>query len=68
MEGSMIAPDTIEEAEECDGESVSCYGQDADTGEWRWEWVPIETLYECGREDILRAAGFIRDEDEGEAA
>ena len=63
----MISPDTIEEAEECDGESVMCHGQDAETGEWRWEWVPVETLYEQGREDILRYVGVIRDEEEDEA-
>jgi hypothetical protein len=60
---------TIEEAEECDGESVMCYGRKADSGEWIWEWVPVETLYECGREDILRYVGVIRDDDDdGEAA
>jgi hypothetical protein len=60
----MISLDTIDEAEDSDGTAVMCHGQDADTGEWRWEWVPIETLYEYGREDILRYVGVIRDDDD----
>ncbi|MFK4537923.1 hypothetical protein ABIA00_006106 [Bradyrhizobium ottawaense] len=38
----MIDPDTIEDADECDGESLHAYGYDREKGEWRWQWVPIE--------------------------
>jgi hypothetical protein len=62
----MIAPDTIEDAEESDGESVSCYGYDPEADEWRWERISIETLYEHDRQDILRYVGAIRDYDEEE--
>jgi hypothetical protein len=60
----MISPDTIEDVEDAEDDAISCYGYDPDTGQWGWGWVPIETLYEYGREDILRSARLIRDEDE----
>jgi hypothetical protein len=56
----MIDPSTIEDIDDCDGESVLAYGR-ATTGRWTWQWVPIETLYEAGRGDILRAVGAIDD-------
>jgi hypothetical protein len=49
----MIDPSMIEEFEDCDGESVHCLGVDAESGNWRWEWVPVETLMEAGRGDLL---------------
>ncbi|MDF2810412.1 MAG: hypothetical protein K0S56_1443 [Microvirga sp.] len=58
----MIDPETIEEWEECDGEAVSCYGFDPDTGEWAWGWVPLENIEENGRTDILDALFPVRRE------
>lgn len=49
----MIAPETIEDTEHSDGESVLSYGFDPDTGQWGWGWVPIEYLEEAGRTDII---------------
>ncbi|MCB4771451.1 hypothetical protein LGR54_22845 [Ancylobacter sp. Lp-2] len=51
----MIDPETIQDFDDCDGESVSCYGFDTETGQWGWGWVPLEDLEEAGREDILDA-------------
>lgn len=48
----MIDPDTIEEADECDGEALHVYGRDADSGDWRWQWVSVEALVEAGRGDL----------------
>jgi hypothetical protein len=50
----MIDVDSIEDVEDCDGESVLAYGPDSDTGEWRWDWVSIEHLHDYGRTDIIR--------------
>jgi hypothetical protein len=49
----MIDPETIEEVDDCDGESVHAYGLDAATGQWGWAWVSFEHLAEAGREDII---------------
>ena len=49
----MIDPDTIEDADECDGESLHAYGRDTTTGEWRWAWVKVETLIEAGRGNLV---------------
>jgi hypothetical protein len=49
----MIDLDTIDDADECDGEALHVYGRDADTGEWRWQWVSVETLVEAGRGDLV---------------
>lgn len=49
----MIDPDTIEDADECDGESLHVYGRDTVTGQWRWQLVSIELLIEAGRGDLL---------------
>jgi hypothetical protein len=54
----MIDPSMIEEFEDCDGESVHCYGLDRDSDEWTWQWVPVDVLHEYGRQDVLRAAGM----------
>lgn len=51
----MIDPETIEEFDECDGESVSCFGFDPETGAWTWGWVHLEDIEEAGREDIMCA-------------
>lgn len=49
----MIDIDSIEDADECDGESLHAYGRDTTTGEWQWQWVPVETLLEAGRGDLV---------------
>ncbi|MBN8977221.1 MAG: hypothetical protein J0I08_12140 [Rhizobiales bacterium] len=49
----MIEPDTIEGVGECDGEALLVYGRDANTGQLRWEWLPVEVLIEAGRGDLL---------------
>lgn len=49
----MIDPETVEEWEDCDGEAVSCFGFDPDTGQWGWGWVALEYIEEAGREDIM---------------
>lgn len=63
----MIDLDTIEDIDECDGEAVHAYGRSSSTGQWSWCWIPVETLAEAGRDDILHAVGAIAD-DWGEAA
>lgn len=54
----MIDLDTIEDIDECDGEAVHVYGR-LSTGQWSWQWVPIEAVAEAGRDDILIAIGAI---------
>jgi len=49
----MIEPDTIEDADEFDGEALHVYGRDATTDQWLWAWVPVELLIEAGRGDLL---------------
>ncbi|MFN3832149.1 MAG: hypothetical protein ACK4SQ_07980 [Allorhizobium sp.] len=49
----MIDPDTIEDIDDCDGESVLAYGYNPISKEWAWEWVPMEELAEAGRTDII---------------
>jgi hypothetical protein len=49
----MIDIDTIEDADECDGEALHAYGRDTSTGEWVWRWVPVEVLIEAGRGDLV---------------
>lgn len=49
----MIDPDTIEDADECDGEALHVYGRDTTTGQRRWQWVPVEALLDAGRGDLL---------------
>lgn len=45
----MIDPETIEDIDDCDGESAYVYGFDAKTGKWSWGWLLLEHLYEHGR-------------------
>jgi hypothetical protein len=49
----MIDPDTIEDIDDCDGESVFAYGFDPTSGKWEWAWVPVEHIAESGRSDII---------------
>lgn len=49
----MIDPDTIEDIDDCDGESVLAYGFDTEKGEWSWGWIWIDILRESGRTDII---------------
>lgn len=49
----MIDLDTIEDADECDGEVPHVCGRDTETGQWAWQWVPVEVLIESGRGDLL---------------
>lgn len=49
----MIDPDTIDEADDCDGESIHAYGYNQNTGAWEWDWIPFEELWEHGRGDIV---------------
>jgi hypothetical protein len=49
----MIDPDTIEDVDDSDGEALHAYGRDSDTGEWRWQWIAVETLLEAGRGDLV---------------
>lgn len=49
----MIDCETIEDMDDCDGESLSCYGYDPETGKWGWGLVPLEYVYESGRSDII---------------
>lgn len=65
----MINPDTIDDIDDCDGEAVCCFGEDAETREWKWDWVPIEKLIEAGRQDVVdQVCGRQDDDDEREAA
>ncbi|MCZ0734582.1 hypothetical protein OZ671_10065 [Phreatobacter sp. AB_2022a] len=59
----MIDPHTINETVETDGESLFCFGEDAETGEMVWAWIPVEILEEAGRTDLLRSAGIWSDDD-----
>ncbi|MCK1296958.1 hypothetical protein IVB33_03030 [Bradyrhizobium sp. 24] len=49
----MLDLDTIEEVDDCDGEALHVYGCDPSTGEWCWQWVPVEMLLEAGRGDLV---------------
>lgn len=49
----MIDPLTIEDCDEQDAEQCHCYGRDQETGEWRWEWISYERLYEYDRFDLI---------------
>ena len=49
----MIDPDTIEDVDDCDGESILAYGYNPIDRVWVWEWVPMEELAEAGRTDII---------------
>lgn len=49
----MIDLNSIEEADDGDGESVHVYGIDPADGKWKWQWVSIEELCEAGRSDIV---------------
>jgi hypothetical protein len=53
MEIEMIDIETIEDADECDGEALHAYGRDTTTGQWTWRWVPVEMLIESGRGDLV---------------
>lgn len=59
----MIDPETIEDIDDCDGESVSAYGFDPDTGQWGWGWVALEYIEEAGRTDITERLFGRRDEE-----
>ena len=65
-ETSMIDPETIEDIDDCDGESIFAYGFDHVKKSWEWAWVPIEHVAECGRSDIVdRLFPRYDDDDEG---
>lgn len=49
----MIDPETIEDMDDCDGESVHAYGYDPVKDTWGWGWVALEYIYESGRTDII---------------
>ncbi|MGU3493674.1 hypothetical protein ACLBXM_06485 [Xanthobacteraceae bacterium A53D] len=49
----MIDPTTIEDIDDCDGESIYCYGFDPDSGKWECQWVPLEYVADAGRSDII---------------
>jgi hypothetical protein len=49
----MIDPETIEDTDDCDGEALSCYGYDTETGQWCWGLVPLEYIFESGRSDLI---------------
>ena len=49
----MIDPETIEEVDDCDGESVHAYGFDAEAKVWKWDWLSLEYVAEGGRSDII---------------
>ncbi len=52
-ENVMIDLDTIEDADDCDGDTMHVYGRDPTTGQWFWQWLPVETLLEAGRGDLV---------------
>lgn len=62
----MIDPETIEDMDDCDGESVHVYGFDPETNGWGWGWLGLEYLYESGRTDII--ARLFPEQDEEDAA
>jgi hypothetical protein len=49
----VIDIESIEDADDCDGESLRAYGYDRELGEWQWQWVPVEVLLEAGRGDLV---------------
>ncbi|YBV97098.1 hypothetical protein M1D80_09440 [Phyllobacteriaceae bacterium JZ32] len=49
----MIDPETIEDMDDCDGESLHAYGYDPVARKWEWAWIPLEYIYESGRSDII---------------
>ncbi|OWK21720.1 hypothetical protein [Mesorhizobium amorphae] len=49
----MIDLDSVEEADDGDGESVHVYGLDPVDGKWKWEWVTAAELCEAGRFDLV---------------
>jgi hypothetical protein len=49
----MIDPETIEDIDDCDGESIFALGYDPLTKRWEWQWVTLEYVAECGRTDII---------------
>lgn len=49
----MIDPETIEDIDDCDGESISAYGYNPESRKWEWGWVPLEYVADCGRSDII---------------
>ena len=49
----MIDPETIEDIDDCDGESIFAYGYDPLTKKWGWAWIELEYVAECGRTDIV---------------
>ncbi len=64
----MIDPETIEEVDDCDGESVRAYGFDPEAKTWKWDWVSLEYVVECGRSDIIDRLFPRYDDDEEDAA
>lgn len=54
----MIDLDSIEAVDAIDGEELYAFGCDAETGEWRWAWLPVESIYEAGRYDIVETFGL----------
>lgn len=52
--GQMIDAETIEDWDDCDGNSIYCYGYNSETKEWEWGWCDIADLEIEGRLDILR--------------
>lgn len=54
----MIDPDTIEDIDDCDGDSIWAYGYNTVSKQWEWGAVPLEYVYDAGRTDILRRLGL----------
>lgn len=61
----MIDPETIEDIDDCDGESVYAYGYDPKTGACCWGWVPLEYIQESGRADIMERLFPSYEDEEG---
>lgn len=54
----MIDLDSIKVVDTIDGEELYAFGRDADTGERRWGWIPLDLFREAGRQDIVEAFGL----------
>lgn len=55
----MIDTDTIEDIEDCDGDTVWAYGYNTVSKKWEWAAVPLEDIYDGGRTDILQRLGLV---------
>jgi hypothetical protein len=54
----MLDLDSIEAVDGYDGEAIHAFGLDVDTGNWRWAHIPLESIYEAGRDDLVEAFGL----------